>query len=314
MATRSGALAATQGIANFASGYQSDFIAQSILADAYFLTGDPIKTGINYEYAVFDRADGISVPNTETSGNDPVGAILSFGGSKTTGTLKANRATTEWYDASANVTEADLLLQLQGGVKLATQALVTGRFQRIITSVTNAATAGTAITGSNEAVSIIQENLETVQKACGGYCSLRVMFGASAFRLFANNTKVQGRITGGATRAIPATPTEEDVARLLGFNCQVKVTSAVYNSAAPGQTASGAFVLGDSILIAAVSPAPNTQDPAGAKVFEGMGGTSFSPTFEAHGNGMHERASWGWYEKVEIVNSAALRKLAISAA
>ena len=313
MATRSGALAATQGIANFASGYQSDFIAQSILADAYFLTGDPIKTGINYEYAVFDRADGITVPNTETSGNDPVGAILSFGGSKTTGTLKANRATTEWYDASANITEADLLLQLQGGVKLATQALVTGRFKRIIDSVTTAATAGTAIvSASSEAVSIIQENLEAVQKACGGYCSLRVMFGASAFRLFANAAKVQGRITGGATRAIPATPTEEDVARLLGFNCQVKVTTAVFNSAAPGQTAAGSFVLGDSILIAAVSPAPNTQDPAGAKVFEGMGGTSFSPTFEAHGNGMHERASWGWYEKVEITNAAALRKIAIS--
>jgi hypothetical protein len=313
MATRSGALAATQGIANFASGYQSDFIAQSILADAYFLTGDPIKTGINYEYAVFDRADGITVPNTETSGNDPVGAILSFGGSKTPGTLKANRATTEWYDASANITEADLLLQLQGGVKLATQALVTGRFKRIIDSVTTAATAGTAIvSASSEAVSIIQENLEAVQKACGGYCSLRVMFGASAFRLFSNAAKVQGRITGGATRAIPATPTEEDVARLLGFNCQVKVTTAVYNSAAPGQTAAGSFVLGDSILIAAVSPAPNTQDPAGAKVFEGMGGTSFSPTFEAHGNGMHERASWGWYEKVEITNAAALRKIAIS--
>ena len=67
MATRSGALAATQGIVNFASGYANDQIAQSVLADAYFLTGAPIKAALNFEYAQFDRADGITIPDTKTA-------------------------------------------------------------------------------------------------------------------------------------------------------------------------------------------------------------------------------------------------------
>jgi hypothetical protein len=313
MATRSEALAATQNIAAFASGYANDTIARSILQDAYFLTGDPIKTAINYEYAVFDRADGVSIPDTRKAISDPYGAILSFGGSRVTGTLIPHGASTEPYDISANVSDEDLLLQLQGGVKMATQSLVTGRFKRILDAVTTAATAGTAIvSASSEAVSIIQENIEAVMRACGGYCQTRVLFGASAFRLFANAAKVQGRITGGATRAIPATPTEEDVARLLGYNCQVKVTTAVYNSAAPGQTASNAFLLADSILIAAVSPSPSTQDPSGVKFFEGYASTDFAPRFYAIDAGTHERASWSWMENVQITNAAALRKIAIS--
>lgn len=313
MATRSQAIAATQGITNFASGYANDVIAQSVLADAYFLTGDPIKTALNFEYAQFDRADGISIPDTKTASTDPVGALLVFGGTKITGTLDAHRATTEWYDASANVSDADLLLQLQSGVRQATQALVTGRFKRILDAASTAAGAGTSLSVAGDPIDLIQEQVQAVMLACGGYCRPRVLIGASAFRKISASTKVQGRINGGANVNLPSTPTEQQLAAAIGMGVEVKVTNAVYNSAAPGQTAAGAFLLADTIYVAATSPSPSTQDPSALKVFEGNGSNGMTPVFMPHLNGVHEAATWGWMEKVQATNTAAIKKLNVTA-
>jgi hypothetical protein len=227
MATRSAALAAIQGITNFASGYANDRIAQSILADAYWLTGQPIKAALNFEFAQFDRADGITIPNTKTALNDTRGAILAFGGTKVTGTLDPHRGTTDWYDVGPDITDADLLLQLQGGAKLGTQALVLGRFKRILDAASTAAgAAAVAMTSSSEAVSEIQGVVQTVQKACAGYCDINILFGAGAFQKFSNNSKVQGRLNGGATRGNPATPTEQDLERLHRRSRCLKATAA----------------------------------------------------------------------------------------
>lgn len=318
MATRSAALAAIQGITNFASGYANDRIAQSVLADAYWLTGQPIKAALNFEYAQFDRADGITIPDTKTALNDPVGALLAFGGSKVTGTLDTHRATTDWYDVGPDITDADLLLQLQGGAKLGTQALVTGRFQRILTAASTAAGAAAdtiVATGGSatQAVSQIQAVVQTVQKACAGYCDINILFGAGAFQLFSNATSVQGRISGGSTKNLPSTPTEQDVARLIGYNVNVKVTNAVYNSAAVGQTVTGAFLLNNSIYIAAVSATPNTQDASALKVFEGYGANGFAPTYIKNQNPAYEAATWGWKEKIVATNSGAIKLVAIQA-
>ena len=313
MATRSAALAAIQGITNFASGYANDRIAQSILADAYWLTGQPIKAALNFEFAQFDRADGITIPNTKTALNDTRGAILAFGGTKVTGTLDPHRGTTDWYDVGPDITDADLLLQLQGGAKLGTQALVLGRFQRILQAASTAAGAAAAeLTSTSEAVSQIQGVVQTVQKACAGYCDINILFGAGAFQKFSNNTKVQGRLSGGATRNNPATPTEQDLERLIGYNVKVKVTNAVYNSAAVGQTATGAFLLDNSIYVAAVSPTPDRQDPSALKVFEGYGSNGFVPVYIKDNNPQFEACTWGWKEQIVATNSGAIKLATIS--
>ena len=316
MATRSSALAAIQGLTNFASGYANDRIAQSILADAYFLTGQPIPAALNFEYAQFDRADGITIPNTKTALNDPVGAILAFGGTKVQGTLDSHRATTDWYDVGPSITDADLLLQLQGGAKMGTQALVTGRFQRILNAASTAAGAAAATifstTNPTQAVSQIQGVVQTVQKACAGYCDINILFGAGAFQLFSNATNVQGRLSGGATKNIPSTPTEQDIARLIGYNVTVKVTNAVYNSAAVGQTPTGAFLLDNSIYVAAVSPTPSREDPSALKIFAGYGDNAFTPTYIRHANPQYEATTWGWKEQIVATNSAAIKLISIS--
>jgi hypothetical protein len=200
---------------------------------------------------------------------------------------------------------------------MGTQALVTGRFQRILTAASTAAGSAAATiiaTGGSatQAVSQIQAVVQTVQKACAGYCDINVLFGAGAFQLFSNATNVQGRISGGATKAIPSTPTEQDVARLIGYNVTVKVTNAVYNSAAVGQTVAGSFLLDNSIYVAAVSPTPSREDPSALKIFAGYGDNAFTPTYIRHANPQYEATTWGWKEQIVATNSAAIKLISIS--
>jgi hypothetical protein len=315
MATRSQALALTQGVTNFASGYANDQISQSVLADAYFITGSPIKVGLNFEYAQFDRADGITIPSTKTAFNDTRGATLAFGGSKVTGTLDTHRGTTDWYDVGPDVTDADLLLQLQGGAKLGTQALVTGRFQRILEAASTAAGAGTEIdiSASDDPIAEIQEQVENVLLACGGYCNVRILMGANAYRQITALSKFQSRITGGATVDNPSTPTEQQVATAIGYNVSVKITNAVANTAAVGQTPVPGFLLSNIIYVAAVSPSPNQSDPSALKVMEGYGSNGFSPTYIKDLNPQFEACTWGWREKIIATNSGAIKKLTVVA-
>lgn len=314
MATRSQALAMTQGIPQFASGYQAELATRGTLADAYFITGDPVPVGLNFEYVQFDRGDGVTIPDTKSSISDPVGAILAFGGSKVTGTLDYHVATTEYYDATDNVSDVDLLLQLQSGARMANQALAAGRFQRILSAASTAAGAGTNISvASADPIDLIQTAAQEVMLACGGYCNVRILIGATAFRKIAATTKFQGRINGGATVALPSTPTDQQMAAAIGMNVEVKTTLAVYNSAAVGQTVSNAFLLGDTIYVAAVSPSPTTQDPSALKVFNGAGGNGLTPTFFRSLQGQHEAANWRWAEKVVATNSSAIKKLNVVA-
>jgi hypothetical protein len=168
------------------------------------------------------------------------------------------------------------------------------------------------MTSSSEAVSEIQGVVQTVQKACAGYCDINILFGAGAFQKFSNNTKVQGRLNGGATRNNPATPTEQDLERLIGYNVKVKITNAVYNSAAVGQTATGAFLLDNSIYVAAVSPTPDRQDPSALKVFEGYGSNGFVPVYIKDNNPQYEACTWGWKEQIVATNSGAIKLATIS--
>lgn len=73
------------------------------------------------------------------------------------------------------------------------------------------------------------------------------------------NANVRGLVTGAQT-ASAAVIEPADLARLIGVD-QVVVASAVYNSAAEGQTATGAWVWGEYALLAVVAPNPAPEQP-----------------------------------------------------
>jgi hypothetical protein len=317
MATRLQAVASTEAMRNYATGFTSDLARNRALGDAMFLVGDGIPVASTFEYQVYERGDVITIPNTITTINNPVGARITYGGSKATNTLDVHRGTSDVFYVGPRVTEADLLMKIQNQARATSQMMVNGRAKRVIDSALAAGGAGTAYplsVAGTAAVDLMQQYIESVILGSLNAGNIRVLFGTSAFRKFCNHPTIQSRINGGATRRDPATPTEEQVAGIIGYGVEVRQSTAVFNSAAIGQAPTAAFTLGDNILIASVSPLPNTEDPAALKLFVGYGDNDLQPKYRlAHGNDSEfEEATWGWSEKVIATNSSALFRLNVT--
>jgi hypothetical protein len=317
MATRLQSVASTDAMRNYALGFVSDTTRNIALADAMYLVGNAVPVGSTFEYQAYAAGDTITIPNTLTAINDPIGARIGYGGTKVTGTLDVHRATTDVFYTGPRVTDADLLMKLENQARASAQMLVQGRAKRVIDAAMTAAGAGTGInvaSTSTNAVDLVQQAIETVMLKSQNVGNIRVLFGTTAFRKFANHVSVQGRLNGGATRKDPSTPSEQQLADLLGYGVEVRQSRAMFNSANIGQTPVETFTLADSILVASVSPAPNTLDPSALKLFVGYGDNDFIPKYRlAHGNDAEfEEATWGWSEKVIVANSAAIARLNIT--
>lgn len=317
MATRLQAVASTEAMRNYATGFTSDLSRNRAMGDAMYLVGNGIPVASTFEYQVYERGDVITIPNTITTINNPVGARITYGGSKVTGTLDVHRGTSDIFYVGPRVTEADLLMKIQNQARATTQMMMNGRAKRVIDAALAAGGAGTAYplsVSNTAAVDLMQQYVESVILGSLNAGNIRILFGTSAFRKFCNHPTVQARINGGATKNNNSTPTEDQVAAIIGYGVEVRQSTAVYNSAAIGQTATAAFTLGDNILIASVSPVPNTEDPSALKLFVGYGDNDLQPKYRlAHGNDTEfEEATWGWSEKVITANSSGLFRLNVT--
>ena len=282
-----------------------------------FLVGNGVPVGSNFEYQVFEKGDVITIPNTITTINNPIGARITYGGSKVTGSLDVHRGTSDIFYTGPRVTDADLLMKIQNQARSTTQMMMSGRAKRVIDAALLAGGGGTGYplsTDTTKAVDLIQSYIETVILGSLNSGNIKVLFGTSAFRKFCNHPTVQARINGGATKTNNSTPTEQQVADIIGYGVEVRQSTSVFNSAAIGQAATPAFTLGDNILIASVSPLPNTEDPSALKLFVGYGDNDLIPKYRlAHGNDSEfEEATWGWSEKVITANSSALYRLNVT--
>jgi hypothetical protein len=317
MATRLQSVASTEAMRNYAVGFTSDLARSRALGDAMFLVGNGVPVGSNFEYQVFEKGDVITIPNTITTINNPIGARITYGGTKTNGSLDVHRGTSDIFYTGPRVTDADLLMKIQNQARATTQMMMNGRAKRVIDAALAAGGAGTSYpldTDATKAVSLIQEYIETVIKGSLNSGNIKILFGTSAFRKFCNHPTVQARINGGATKTNNSTPTEQQVADIIGYGVEVRQSTSVFNSAAIGQTATPAFTLDTNILIASVSPLPNTEDPSALKLFVGYGDNDLIPKYRlAHGNDSEfEEATWGWSEKVITANSSALLRLNVT--
>lgn len=319
MATRLQSVASTEAMRNYAVGFYSDSARTQAQIDAEFLTGPGIAVSSDFEFQSFAPGDSITIPNSLTSINNPVGTRVTYGGTKVPAQLDQHRVTSEPFYVGPRISDTDLLMKLEDNARSTMMGLIRGRIDRIFSAALTAAGAATPInvaSTSTNAVDIVQQVLETVELNSQGSGQLRILFGSSAFRKFCNHVSVQNRVNGGATRQNPATVTEQQVADLLGGNVEVRRSRAIKNGAQIGQTPAAAFTLADSILVAAVSSIPSTSDPSAIKLFVGRGDNDFQPKYRlAYANDSDfEEATWGWAEKIVATNSAAVKRLDITIA
>ena len=150
----------------------------------------------------------------------------------------------------------------------------------------------------------------------GSAMNVGILFGATAWKIFKNHSKVRARfIVGDKAKGSGlgvAVPNEESAATLFIGTPKVRTSYMVYDTTAEGLTKSMAFVLDTAVLVFARKQNPTRLDPSFMKTFRLMG-RFMVPGSYVREDGRAEVAKFDWSEDVKVTNSAACIRYNISA-
>jgi len=165
-------------------------------------------------------------------------------------------------------------------------------------------------------VADIDDAILDVIKACkyGSLMGVGVLFGASAWNMFKNQSKVRGRFvvgSGARTGVGLAVPTQANAGEMFIGSPEVRTSYMVFDDAAEGIDEDIQFLLGDAILVFARKPQPSRRDPSFMKTFRLMN-QFMVPGSYTRDDGRVEVAKFDWSEDVKVCNSAAAHRLNIA--
>jgi len=166
-------------------------------------------------------------------------------------------------------------------------------------------------------VSDIDDTILDVIKACkyGSLMNIGVLFGASAWNVFKNQAKVRGRfvVGSGAKSGVGlAVPTQANAGELFIGSPEVRTSYMVFDDAAEGVAEDVKFLLDSTVLVFARKAQPTRRDPSFMKTFRLMN-RFMVPGSYMRDDGRVEVAKFDWSEDVQISNSAAAKRINVSA-
>ena len=151
----------------------------------------------------------------------------------------------------------------------------------------------------------------------GSLMGVGILFGATAWKIFKNQSKVRGRFVvgngGGKASLGLAVPTEESASQMFVGTPDVRTSYMIYDSAPEGKAESVNFLLDSTILVFARKDAPTRRDPSFMKTFRLMN-QFMVPGSYMRDDGRVEVAKFDWSEDVKVTNNAACVRLNVSAA
>lgn len=212
----------------------------------------------------------------------------------------------------------DLENALREGAVAVAEVAALSHEKSVIDAAMTAAGAGTAKVwgASADPVADVDLAILDVIKAAkyGSLMGVGVLFGASAWCLFKNQDKVRGRfvIGNGGKGGNLAVPTEDNAGQLFVGAPQVRTSYMVFDNAAPGVAEDVKFLLDSTVLVFARRPNPTRRDPSFMKSFRLMG-KYMVPSSYMRDDGRVEVAKFDWSEDVRVTNSAAVKRLNVSA-
>ncbi len=212
----------------------------------------------------------------------------------------------------------DLENALREGAVAVAEVAALSHEKSVIDAAMTAAGAGTAKVwgASADPVADVDAAILDVIKAAkyGSLMGVGVLFGASAWCLFKNQDKVRGRfvIGNGGKGGNLAVPTEDNAGQLFVGTPQVRTSYMVFDNAAPGVAEDVKFLLDTTVLVFARRPNPTRRDPSFMKSFRLMG-KYMVPSSYMRDDGRVEVAKFDWSEDVRVTNSAAIKRLNVSA-
>jgi hypothetical protein len=141
---------------------------------------------------------------------------------------------------------------------------------------------------------------------------IRLLFGATAWRLFKNHPKVTGKFTANAKGAASPAVTQEMASSILITEPEIAVTYSVYDAAAEGLDESISFVLDSNVLVFAAKGSPTRRDPSFMKTFAKRG-QFMVPGSYLRDDGRVEVAKFDWQVEPAVTNTLAGARLNITA-
>ena len=213
---------------------------------------------------------------------------------------------------------ADLENALREGAVAVAEVAALAHEKAVIDAALAATGAGTGKTWDSSAdpVADVDAAILNVIKAAkyGSLMGVGVLFGASAWVAFKNNAAVRGRfvVGNGAKGASLAVPTEPAAGHLFVGTPEVRASYMVYDSAAVGVAENVRFLLDTTVLVFARRSSPTRRDPSFMKTFRLMG-KYMVPSSYVRDDGRVEVAKFDWSEDVRVTNSAAVKRLNVSA-
>ena len=212
----------------------------------------------------------------------------------------------------------DLENALREGAVAVAEVAALAHEKSVIDAAMAAAGVGTGkVWGSSaDPVADIDAAIMDVIKAAkyGSLMGVGVLFGASAWCLFKNQDKVRGRfvVGNGSKGNNLAVPTEATAGSLFVGSPDVRTSYMVFDNAAPGIAEDVKFLLDNTVLVFARRPSPTRRDPSFMKTFRLMG-KYMVPSSYMRDDGRVEVAKFDWSEDVRVTNSAAVKRLNVSA-
>ena len=294
-----------QGAAQSAIMPVADFLAPTI----------EVPTSVG-RYKKYTEKDRFRIPNT----------LRSIGGRATELRFEVSDETYNCephaldypVDNLEKLESADLENALREGAVAVAEVAALAHEKSVIDAAVAAAGAGTGKVwnASADPVADIDAAIMDVIKAAkyGSLMGVGVLFGASAWCLFKNQEKVRGRfvVGNGPKGKNLAVPTESTAGSLFVGSPDVRTSYIVYDDSAPGVAEDIKFLLDSTVLIFARRPNPTRRDPSFMKTFRLMG-KYMVPSSYMRDDGRVEVAKFDWSEDVRVTNSAAVKRLNVSA-
>ena len=308
-------LSASPTLREFAQGAAQD----SIMPVADFLAPTvEVATSVG-RYKVYSEKNRFHIPDTlRTLGGRA--AELRFDVSDSTFNCQPH-ALDFPVDNLEQLETSGLENMLREGATAVAEVAALAHEKAVIDSALATVGAGTGKTWNDAAdpIADVDDAILAVIKAAkyGSLMGVGILFGATAWKVFKNQSKVRGRFVvgngGGKASLGLAVPTEDSASQMFVGSPDVRTSYMIYDSAPEGKAESVSFLLDSTVLIFARKQAPSRRDPSFMKTFRLMN-QFMVPGSYMRDDGRVEVAKFDWSEDVKVVNSAACVRLNVSAA
>ena len=212
---------------------------------------------------------------------------------------------------------------LREGITAVAEVAALSHEATVIEKALAATGAGSGVTWNSAAdpVADIDAVILEVIKAAryGSLMGVGVLFGATAWSIFKNQSSVRGRfVVGSGTGRSSgnlglAVPTEQSASQMFLGTPEVKTSYMIYDTASEGLAADIQFLLDTSVLVFARKASPTRRDPSFMKTFRLMN-KFMVPGSYTRDDGRVEVAKFDWSEDVQVTNATACVRLNVATA